>query len=187
MAAIERQIQAELTASNTSQLHPNVSELPSFSSNLPQPLLLADVRRLEDLLNDTDDLPLHVLSPAIDMDRYVDFNDSTDHLRMFTALSYGILRDRNSRAMEQNMAQAHEAQAGLKSAMEDINTMYNTQIVRKRRHVDEINAERQRKQAQFEPVGGYLDMRWQSGIQQLTDLGIFQLEEFQQAPNSASE
>lgn len=187
MAAIERQIQAELASANTGQLHPRVSELLPLSSTLPQPLLLADVIRLEELLNDTDDLPLHILSPAIDMERYMDFgNDAADH-RMYTALSYGILRDRNSRAMEQNMGSTLEAQAALKTAMDDITSMYSTQIVRKRRRVDEINAERQRKQAHFEPVSGYLEMRWQNGIQQLTDLGIIQLEESQQQPNSVSD
>ncbi|RKP29081.1 hypothetical protein METBISCDRAFT_19502, partial [Metschnikowia bicuspidata] len=180
LAAVEALIRNELESTNTAAVHPRAMEVLPLSTNLPCPLLLADVARLEELMEtDSSGDALHVLSPAIDMERYVEFGsgDDIEYDRMYTALSYGILRVRNSRLMQQNMRQGLDAQRALKMAVDDFGRMYSGQIQRKRLQVDEINGERLRKQTQFEPVGGYLEMRWQSGIQLLADKGIALMED----------
>lgn len=144
---------------------------------------MADVARVEQLLQFSDDLgathPVHILSPAIDMERYVEFGDGddVDYDRLYTSLSYGILRERNSRLLDQSFELGLEAQRAVKSSLDEMNSSYGQGIERKRRHVDDINAERQLKQSQFQPVAGYLDMRWQSGIQTLVDRGISKINE----------
>lgn len=175
VAVVEAQISNELGSTQQLQLHPRVEEMLPLSANLFRPLLLSDVTRLEQLLNvDSDTTPLHVLSPAIDLERYVEFGDgdNVDYDRVYTAMSYGILRERNSRLLEQNLLLGLEAQHAVKVAMEDLSTSYSHEIARKRLRIEEISAERQRKQAQFQPVGSYLELRWRSGVQALIDKGI---------------
>lgn len=144
---------------------------------------MADIARAEQLLQFSDDSaashPHHILSPAIDMERYVEFGDDedVDYDKLYTSLSYGILRERNSRLMEQSFELGLEAQRAIRSSLDDLSSTYSQGIERKRQRLDEINSERQLKQTQFQPVAGYLEMRWQSGIQTLVDRGISKINE----------
>lgn len=183
LAAVEREVNNELASTQIQDIHPHVSQILPLSSHLPRPLLMADVARVEQLLQFSDDSaashPHRILSPAIDMERYAEFGDEddVDYDRLYTSLSYGILRERNSRLLERSFELGLEAQRAIRSSLDEMNASYDQGTERKRQHVDDINSERQLKQAQFQPVAGYLEMRWQSGIQTLVDRGISKINE----------
>lgn len=182
LEVIEQQVQHELADTQTNVIHPRAMEILPLSTHMPQPLLLADVARLEQLVQDGETIETyapHILSPAIEMERYVEFGDgeNRDYDRMYTALSYGILRDRNSRLMEQTSELSLEAHNAIKAHLHELATSYSSGIDRKRHRIDEVNAERERKLVQLHPVTGYLEMRWQSGLQSLVDQGISRINE----------
>lgn len=180
LEAVNDQVQQELRQAQDASVHPRALELVPLSTDLPQPLLLADVMRLEAQMQERDSAsmaPDHVYSLAIDMDRYVEFGiDGRESQRMYTALSYSVLRERNARMMGNNIALVIERERAARDATEELNRAYVDGSLRKRAQIDEVAVERLRKQAQFQPVAGYLEQRWQAGLHNLVDLGISTLD-----------
>jgi hypothetical protein len=60
---------------------------------------------------------------------------------------------------------------------ERLNEMVEQEVERKKRRINDINAERQRIQSEVKPVLDYLDERWIQGVQKNLELGIGMLQE----------
>lgn len=121
---------------------------------------------------------------GIDMSRYTDFNDEDDndadsdnpdhvnHDRMYTALAYSTLRERNSQLFlknDESMSSLREAHLQLLLATEQL---YRNELERKRQYVDDINEARKKRQVEFQPIAEHLEEKWHDGINSMIDMGI---------------
>lgn len=166
--AVELLVLNELSSTNTNTLHPRVQlELP-LSSNSPRPLLLLDVERM-----DMED-PEGESIGGISMDRYTHFDAEAgpDCARIYTALSYAVLRERNASLQAQNGGEHVRLQQAYVDSLTLLGSTYEHELQHKRRHVDDINVARKRRQMDFEPVAAYLELRWLEGIKGLVDVGL---------------
>lgn len=141
-----------------------------------------DIQRYEDDEDDEDihnEEPRQILSDGISMDRYAEFGhgDEVHYSEMYTALSYSMLRERNSLLTAQNARQLRENQRAHLASLSELDRVYQEDADRKRQRVDEANEERKRRQLDFEPVNGYLEQRWHDGIRSMVDLGIQRAQE----------
>jgi hypothetical protein len=59
---------------------------------------------------------------------------------------------------------------------ERLNEMVEQEVKRKKRRINDINAERQRIQSEVKPVVDYLDERWIQGVQKNIELGAGMLQ-----------
>ncbi|KAJ8143061.1 hypothetical protein OY671_003812 [Metschnikowia pulcherrima] len=168
--AVEQLIRAEMPA-ETGPLHPMVGTIMPLSEN--RSLLMRDMAQFE-----SEDVggvvPDTFLPGGITMDRYTDFgpDDDVDYARMYTSLSYSILRERNAQMGVENANERAQAQKAVNERLAELEKAQKSVLSRKRANVEELKSARQTKQAQFQPVNGYLEQRWKDGIKHMVDLGI---------------
>ncbi|KAM9919975.1 hypothetical protein OXX59_007551 [Metschnikowia pulcherrima] len=168
--AVEQLIRAEMPA-ETGPLHPMVGTIMPLSEN--RSLLMRDMAQFE-----SEDVggvvPDTFLPGGITMDRYTDFgpDDDVDCARMYTSLSYSILRERNAQMGVENANERAQAQKAAHERLVELEKAQKSVLSRKRANVEELKSARQAKQAQFQPVNGYLEQRWKDGIKHMVDLGI---------------
>ncbi|KAF8003298.1 hypothetical protein HF325_002543 [Metschnikowia pulcherrima] len=168
--AVEQLIRAEMPA-ETGPLHPMVGTIMPLSEN--RSLLMRDMAQFE-----SEDVggvvPDTFLLGGITMDRYTDFgpDDNVDYARMYTSLLYSILRERNAQMGVENANERAQAQKAAHERLAELEKAQKSVLVRKRANVEELKSARQAKQAQFQPVNGYLEQRWKDGIKHMVDLGI---------------
>lgn len=175
----ERNVQG---SAGSTDLHPRVNELLPLSSVSGTCAVLQDIQRFED---DDDEDDLHdmqddrILPQAISMERYTDFGaaDDVSYTQMYTALSYSMLRERSTSLMAQNASHLQHNQRAHLASLSELDKVYEQEAARKRLRVDETNEDRKRRQLEFEPVGSYLEQRWQDGIRLMVDLGIQRAQE----------
>lgn len=148
-------------------LHPLVDQLLPLSSNMD---------RLSPPLNNEEDPEGEV--QGISMARYADFGDdlSINYTRMYTTLSYLVLRERSSSLLASNEVQLRQSQQAHLADLLGIEAQYADEVERKRHMVDEINETRKKRQVDFQPVEEYLLQRWQDGVRSMVDLGIERAE-----------
>lgn len=158
--AVEQLVQRELAQLAPLGPHPQAGLLP-LSTASPRPLLLLDIERLEQEDEER---------AGISMDRYTQFGD--DPRRMYTAVSYAVLRERNAALHAQNAADVVRAQQAYVELLAQLDLAYQQQLRRKRSRADELTEERKRRQGDFEPVAGYLEELWQEGIRNMVDMGL---------------
>ncbi|GEQ66632.1 hypothetical protein JCM33374_g295 [Metschnikowia sp. JCM 33374] len=171
--AVEQLISEE-TPGELGALHPQVGGLVPLSEN--RSMLMRNLDRFE-LEEPNGTVPDTVLSGGVSMERYSDFGEVGDDQdgyvsRMYTALSYSILRDRNARMCTENAGERAHAQAVANERLRNLENSQKELLSKKRQRVDDINSARQAKQMQFQPVNGYLDQRWTDGIKNMVDIGI---------------
>ncbi|KAM9905900.1 hypothetical protein OXX79_001878 [Metschnikowia pulcherrima] len=168
--AVEQLIRAEMPA-ETGPLHPMVGTIMPLSEN--RSLLMRDMAQFE-----SEDVggvvPDTFLPGGITMDRYTDFgpDDDVDCARMYTSLSYSILRERNAQMGVENATERAQAQKAAHERLVELEKAQKSVLSRKRANVEELKSARHTKQAQFQPVNGYLEQRWKDGIKHMVDLGI---------------
>lgn len=157
-------------------MHPRAQELLPLPSHSTTPILIRDIERYEADEDDDEhiDEQRQILRPGISMDRYSDFGagDNLRYTDMYTSLSYLILRERSSSIMAQNAPHLRQAQRTHLASLSELDRVYQDETSRKREMVEEINEDRKRRQADFEPVAAYLEQRWLDGIRSMVDLGI---------------
>lgn len=173
------QRERNLQGSASTGLHPRVNELLPLSANSGNSALFQDIQKYEDDDDDDDhDIDDRILPQGISMDRYSDFGAEEDgNTHMYTALSYAMLRERSTSLMAQNAPHIQHAQRTHLAYLSELENVYQEEAARKRLRVDEINEERKRRQLEFEPVGSYLEQKWQDGIRLMVDLGIQRAQE----------
>lgn len=173
--AVELLIQNEAARNNTNQPHPLVDQiLPlHYSSNSS---LMRDIERYE--LENGEEVGEGILEHTISMDRYTDFEgeNGVDYNRVYTTLSYSIMRERSASLMSQNQQQLENMQRAHSSSLSELDNVYLAEVGRKRLRVDEINEIRKKRQLEFEPMNRYLEQRFDEGVNSMIDLGIESLE-----------
>lgn len=180
---MEELVQNEVAQLDTTQVHPAAGPVLPLSSSMdrfrrPQQGEQADQNDPE---YDNAEPPV---IQGIDMSRYTDFHDeddndadsdNPDHTnqdRMYTALAYSMLRERNSRLALQNdgsMSSIREAHLELLLKTE---LLYRNELERKRRQVEDINDIRKKRQIDFQPINEHLEEKWHDGINSMIDMGI---------------
>lgn len=164
-------------------LHPLVGELAPLSENRSLLMRHVGAHELED---PNGEVPDTFFPAGIKMERYSDFingdmeddgdEENIDHDKMYTALLYSVLRERNAQLGVDNAEERARAASLMNENIQALDNSQRIALLRKRDRVDEINSQRQAKQVQFHPVQGYLEHRWKDGIKNLVDVGIEKLE-----------
>lgn len=167
--SVEQMILTEMPLSSTT--HPLVQEMVPLSAN--RLLLMKDVERFE--LEDPEALaPDHILPQAILLDRYSDFGHGpdTDYDRMYTSLSYAVLRDRNLKLQFENQAELARSHALVNEHTAELAASQRNEIARKRKRVEEAVLARQEKQMRFRPVNEHLELQWRLDVNTMVDAGL---------------
>lgn len=166
-----------------SSLHPSVDRLLPLSSSLDRHLppcaLLNDIERYEAELKDHEEdgtaaEPSTILKHPISLSRYTDFEHDgvIDYNAMYTALSYAILRDRNSSFDAQNRSATQALEEGHLETLNNLVASLKSLISQKRERIDDFESARKKRQLDFQPVNEFLSQSWRDGITAMVDAGL---------------
>lgn len=173
LQVVELLIRNETANTTPTEEHHMVSQLlplrHSFDSSL-----MRDIEQYETENPSTQEPPRHILPQTITMDRYTEFDRQEEHNydRLYTTLSYSIMRERSASLMVQNQYHLENGQQAHLEALAQLDQSYYQQAERKRLRVEGLNEIRKKRQHDFEPVNTYLEHRFEEGVSSMIDVGI---------------
>lgn len=133
-----------------------------------------DVERFEAEYHSEDEYPQTIIGNPISLNRYTEFehDGGTDFDAMYTALSYSILRERNSKNALDNLKELAEPEQMHHANLMDIKAELENACARKRQHIDDVEDARKKRQLDFQSVNDYLSQEWRDGITSMVDAGL---------------